>query len=179
MFVQFNIGNDQQKVCTRSFYKCRCVFSPSLQLSGEPSNNLQKMKSIFALLSIGTLAAVSLAAAVPTAVSPTTVVPATVVPAGPGGPQYKIMFTDHVMIQTLTHGSNDFRQCYCLSNTLSITIYGKGGGLIQAYSSNNCSGGYQVIGSDSELGNAQWVNSISFGPGGVNTLKPGDCPKYY
>ncbi|KAG0341942.1 hypothetical protein BG000_007492 [Podila horticola] len=122
------------------------------------------MKSILALLSTAALASVSLAA---------------VVPAGAGGPEYQIIITDHKMIQPITHGSNDFRQCYCLSNTLSATIYGKNGGLIQAYSSKNCSGGFQVIDSNGELSNAQWVNSISFGPGGVKTLKPGNCPKYY
>ncbi|KAK3813766.1 MAG: hypothetical protein JOS17DRAFT_760908 [Linnemannia elongata] len=122
------------------------------------------MKSIFALLSTVALAAVALAAAVP---------------AGSGGPEYKIVITDHKMVVTIPHGSNDFRQCYCLSNTLTATIYGKNGGVIQAYSSKNCSGGFQLIESNGELGNAQWVNSISFGPGGVKTSKPGNCPKYY
>lgn len=54
-----------------------------------------------------------------------------------------------------------------------------GGGLIQAYASKDCKGGFQVVGSHTQLDNAQWVNSVSIGPGGVKTKKPSSCPKYY
>ncbi|KAG0196732.1 hypothetical protein BGX28_009803 [Mortierella sp. GBA30] len=123
------------------------------------------MKSIFTLLSTAALASISLAS---------------VVPAGAGGPEYKILIGNNAGKGVyLTHGSNDFRQCYCLSNTLTVNIKGYNGGLIQVYGSKDCSGGFQVVGSDSQLDNAQWVNSVVFGPGGVKTLKPGNCPKYY
>jgi len=123
------------------------------------------MKSILALLSAAALASVSLAA---------------VVPAGSGKPFYRILVGNNAGLgYYLDHGSNDFRQCYCLSNTLTVNIKGFGGGLIQAYGSKDCKGGFQVVGPNDQLDNAQWVNSVTFGPGGVKILKPGNCPKYY
>ncbi|GJJ76050.1 hypothetical protein EMPS_08409 [Entomortierella parvispora] len=70
------------------------------------------------------------------------------------------------------------RPCICLASTQTATIKGINGGNIKVFSSVDCTGNYQTIGSNSAISNAQWVNSISFGASGSSS-GPGSCPNWY
>lgn len=70
------------------------------------------------------------------------------------------------------------RPCICLASTQTATIKGINGGDIKVFSTADCTGNYQVIGSNKGISNAQWVNSISFGASGSST-GPGTCPDWY
>jgi len=70
------------------------------------------------------------------------------------------------------------RPCICLASTQTATIKGVNGGDIKVFSTVDCTGNFQTIGSNSAISNAQWVNSISFGASGSST-GPGSCPNWY
>ena len=74
---------------------------------------------------------------------------------------------------------NGFRQCLCISNTDTTYIEGVNGGLIRLFSSSDCTGNYETLGSNSEITNAQWVNSISYGASGIASLPPQGSCKWY
>ncbi|KAF9904173.1 hypothetical protein EC991_002967 [Linnemannia zychae] len=59
------------------------------------------------------------------------------------------------------------RTCFCLVNTQTASIKGQDGGDIKLFSSNNCKGNYQTLGSNEGAYNAQWVNSVSWGKSGI------------
>ncbi|KAG0323696.1 hypothetical protein BGZ99_002573 [Dissophora globulifera] len=72
------------------------------------------------------------------------------------------------------------RGCFCVKNTQTGSITGVGGGNIKLFSTTDCTGNYQTIGSDSHITNTQWVNSLSFGASGVSSNDPqGYCPNWY
>ncbi|KAG0046622.1 hypothetical protein BGZ83_008229 [Gryganskiella cystojenkinii] len=72
------------------------------------------------------------------------------------------------------------RWCECLSNTQTARIQGENGGVIKLFSSTDCTGNYDTLGSNSEVGNAQWVNSISFGNGAIKSTQwPNGCPNLF
>ncbi|KAF9301780.1 hypothetical protein BGZ74_006273 [Mortierella antarctica] len=73
---------------------------------------------------------------------------------------------------------NNIRPCICLASTQTATIGGIDGGIIKVFQSNNCRGNYQTIPSNKAIENAQWVNSMSFGPSG-SSLDPGPCGDWY
>ncbi|KAF9920695.1 hypothetical protein FBU30_009381 [Linnemannia zychae] len=61
---------------------------------------------------------------------------------------------------------NGERWCYCLSKTQTAVIKDIGGGSTFLFSSSDCTGNY-AIGTGETTYNAQWVNSMSFGAGGI------------
>ncbi|KAF8951391.1 hypothetical protein BGZ46_003997 [Entomortierella lignicola] len=72
------------------------------------------------------------------------------------------------------------RACWCVKNTQTGSITGVNGGNIKLFSTSDCTGNYQTIGSNSEASNTQWVNSFSFGASGVSSSGPdGYCPNWY
>lgn len=71
------------------------------------------------------------------------------------------------------------RECLCLKNTQTATITGASAGTIRLFSSNDCTGNYQTIYDDDQIGNAYWVNSVSWGESGVPSHGPNGCPNYY
>ena len=76
--------------------------------------------------------------------------------------------------------SNADRACWCIKNTQTGTIKGVSGGTIKLFSSNDCTGNFQTIGSDGQVSNAQWVNSFSMGASNVPSSGPnGYCPNWY
>jgi hypothetical protein len=71
------------------------------------------------------------------------------------------------------------RWCVCVRNTQTGFIEGVNGGLIKLFSSSDCTGNYDTIGSNEKVGNANWVNSFSFGRSGISSNNPnGVCPNY-
>ncbi|KAF9318242.1 hypothetical protein BG003_011636 [Podila horticola] len=59
-------------------------------------------------------------------------------------------------------------------------IRGDSGGDIKLFSTSDCTGNYQTLGSNSEAKNTQWVNSFSYGKSGIPSRGPdGYCPDYY
>lgn len=58
------------------------------------------------------------------------------------------------------------RQCACLTNTQTAQIENISGGTVKTFSSSDCTGNYGTISLGSTINNAQWVNSVSFGPSG-------------
>ncbi|KAG0352996.1 hypothetical protein BG005_007627 [Podila minutissima] len=71
------------------------------------------------------------------------------------------------------------RQCYCLTNTQSAYIRGVNGGDIKLFSSDDCTGSYSTLESDEEVGEAHWVNSVSFGASGSSKDPNGYCPNWH
>ncbi|KAG0025371.1 hypothetical protein BGZ81_007208 [Podila clonocystis] len=71
------------------------------------------------------------------------------------------------------------RQCVCLKNTQTASIRGQSGGVIKLFSTNDCTGNYQTLGSDKTANNAQWVNSASWGKGGISSSNPNGCPNFF
>ncbi|GJJ74120.1 hypothetical protein EMPS_06478 [Entomortierella parvispora] len=143
------------------------------------------MKSIFALLSTVALASLSLAAAVPAAPTATFAITkgsdaSHVSPMGPGSNKFQV-----TAYQSNGHGLGFLvfggRTCVCLANVVTSSLDGSNGGVIQVYGSNDCSGGFQTMDSNGHLGNAEWVNSVSFGVGGVaaGKFQNGECPIWY
>ncbi|KAF9114345.1 hypothetical protein BGX30_006627, partial [Mortierella sp. GBA39] len=61
---------------------------------------------------------------------------------------------------------NGERWCYCLSKTQTAIIYDNGGGSTKLFSTSDCTGNY-AMGTGETTYNAQWVNSVSFGPEGI------------
>ncbi|KAG0045720.1 hypothetical protein BGZ83_009031 [Gryganskiella cystojenkinii] len=73
---------------------------------------------------------------------------------------------------------NNIRPCICLASTQTATIQGVNGGDIKVFQKADCTGNYQIISPNGNIKNAQWVNSISFGPSG-SSRDPGTCPDWY
>ncbi|KAF9216975.1 hypothetical protein BGZ59_007120 [Podila verticillata] len=72
------------------------------------------------------------------------------------------------------------RVCWCVKNTQTGSITGVNGGNIKLFSSTDCTGNYQTIGSNTKQSNTQRVNSFSFGPASIPSLDPqGYCPNWY
>lgn len=103
-----------------------------------------------------------------------TVACASVALADPG---VKITNDNGSQSKTLTTPSN-VRSCVCLASTQTATIQGVNGGTIRVFSSVDCTGAYDTISTNGKISNAQWVNSISWGPSG-SSLSPGTCPNWY
>jgi len=76
--------------------------------------------------------------------------------------------------------SNDNqRTCYCLTNTQTASIRDANGGDIKVFSTSDCTGNYGTP-SNGIVNNAQWVNSISFGKGGIPSQNsPWGCANFY
>ncbi|KAF9213581.1 hypothetical protein CPC16_006158 [Podila verticillata] len=58
------------------------------------------------------------------------------------------------------------RWCYCLSKTQTSKIDGRSAGDVKLFSTTDCTGNY-ATGTGKVTSNAQWVNSVSFGKGGI------------
>ncbi|KAK3804847.1 MAG: hypothetical protein J3Q66DRAFT_361647 [Benniella sp.] len=78
------------------------------------------------------------------------------------------------------------RICFCTKNVQTGWIKGNNGGDIKLFSSTDCRGEFQSIGSNSRVDNAQWVNSVSFGKSGIPSNGPSKdpsgrvyCPDWY
>ncbi|KAF9974631.1 hypothetical protein BGZ73_001894 [Actinomortierella ambigua] len=71
------------------------------------------------------------------------------------------------------------RQCFCLKNTQTNIIKGINGGDIKLFWSSNCKGDYNILGSNSQISGAQWVNSVSLGASGKPSYYDGFCPNWY
>ena len=66
------------------------------------------------------------------------------------------------------------RICQCLSGTQTNKIENTAGGLVRVFSTTDCTGNYDTIAAGSTISNAQWVNSVSFGPSGTSYVV-GNC----
>ncbi|KAF9369367.1 hypothetical protein CPB97_003643 [Podila verticillata] len=62
---------------------------------------------------------------------------------------------------------NDDRYCICVKNTQTASVEGMNGGLIKLFSTNDCTGNYQTLGSNGKAYNTYWVNSVSWGKEGI------------
>ncbi|KAF9130496.1 hypothetical protein BG015_003993 [Linnemannia schmuckeri] len=60
------------------------------------------------------------------------------------------------------------RYCFCLANTQTAYIDGRGAGDVKLFWKSDCTGDYD-IGSNKVTSNAQWVNSVSFGRSGISS----------
>ncbi|KAG0310872.1 hypothetical protein BGZ97_012257 [Linnemannia gamsii] len=71
------------------------------------------------------------------------------------------------------------RYCYCLSNTQTAYIDGRGAGVVKLFGKADCTGNF-ADGSGTVTSNAQWVNSVSFGASGVPSTWGGgkQCNQY-
>lgn len=65
--------------------------------------------------------------------------------------------------------NTDGRECYCLKNTQTNYIHNWQGGIVKLFSSTDCTGNYDTLGSDKILQPAYWVNSMSLGREGKST----------
>ncbi|KAJ2956750.1 hypothetical protein NQZ79_g7411 [Umbelopsis isabellina] len=67
------------------------------------------------------------------------------------------------------------RKCLCLKGTTTWQIgQSTGAGTVKMFSTTDCTGNYEVVPTNSYISNAQWVNSISYGPSGSSAMY-GDC----
>ncbi|KAG0332894.1 hypothetical protein BG000_009646 [Podila horticola] len=73
---------------------------------------------------------------------------------------------------------NNIRPCICLASTQTATIGDINGGDIKVFQSADCTGNFQKIPRNEAINNAQWVNSMSFGPSG-SSRDPGPCGDWY
>ncbi|KAF9132184.1 hypothetical protein KI688_011849 [Linnemannia hyalina] len=93
--------------------------------------------------------------------------------------EYKLQICDNTCKRVHTFKTpNNIRPCICLASTQTGTIGGIGGGDIKLFQSIDCTGNFQKIGPNAGISNAQWVNSVSFGPSG-SSRSPGTCPNWY
>ncbi|KAG0372656.1 hypothetical protein BGX24_012755 [Mortierella sp. AD032] len=65
------------------------------------------------------------------------------------------------------------RYCYCVRDTQTGSVEGVNGGVIRLFSTSDCTGNFQTIGSNEKIYNTQWVNSFSYGAGGIASGGPG------
>ncbi|KAG0226901.1 hypothetical protein BGW42_003304 [Actinomortierella wolfii] len=71
------------------------------------------------------------------------------------------------------------RACFCLKNTQTKSLRGKGAGNVKLFWSSDCTGNYNVMGSNGFVDNAFWVNSISIGRSGIASEPPETCPDFH
>ncbi|KAF9111965.1 hypothetical protein BGX27_004186 [Mortierella sp. AM989] len=71
------------------------------------------------------------------------------------------------------------RQCFCVKNTQTGSIQGDNGGDIKLFSTTDCTGNFQKLGSNSKVSNTQWVNSFSLGASNIPSYSDGFCPNWY
>ncbi|KAF9198972.1 hypothetical protein BGZ49_000078 [Haplosporangium sp. Z 27] len=75
------------------------------------------------------------------------------------------------------------RTCFCVVNTQTASIQGQNGGDIKLFSSQDCTGNFQSLGSNGATNNAQWVNSVSWGESGIPStvgyLNNQRCPNLF
>ncbi|KAF9953637.1 hypothetical protein BGZ72_005269, partial [Mortierella alpina] len=69
-----------------------------------------------------------------------------------------------------------YRQCACVKNVNTHTIYKGVSSSTKVFRSSDCTGAYSEV--KSSITNAEWANSISFGPKGPSK-GPYGCPKDY
>ncbi|KAG0089641.1 hypothetical protein BGZ93_000014 [Podila epicladia] len=93
--------------------------------------------------------------------------------------QYAVQICNNGCQKTHTFKTtSSIRPCICLASTQTATIGGINGGDIKVFRSTDCTGSYQKIGPNEGINNAQWVNSMSFGPSG-SSREPGPCGNWY
>ncbi|KAI9307063.1 hypothetical protein BJ944DRAFT_238194 [Cunninghamella echinulata] len=69
------------------------------------------------------------------------------------------------------------RVCHCLKNVNTHKIYpATTAGVFRLFSTTDCTGNYQTM--TAMVDNAEWVNSVSFGPSGTS-VGPWGCPSTY
>ncbi|KAG0340153.1 hypothetical protein BG004_006538 [Podila humilis] len=68
--------------------------------------------------------------------------------------------------QSVVVASNS-RACACLKNTQTNSIRASNGGVVKLFSNKDCTGNFKVLGKNSMIKNAQWVNSASWGADGI------------
>ncbi|KAF9121838.1 hypothetical protein BG015_005716, partial [Linnemannia schmuckeri] len=59
------------------------------------------------------------------------------------------------------------RLCVCLSKTQTYRIQTDNAGDVKLFGSTDCTGSYGTMGSTTNIYNAQWVNSVSWGKKGI------------
>lgn len=72
--------------------------------------------------------------------------------------------------------TRDRRSCVCLKNTQTFRIMNFSHSDVKVFSSTDCTGNYDIVTTD--IYNAQWVNSMSFGRSGIPSEGPDSCPNY-
>ncbi|KAK3814563.1 MAG: hypothetical protein JOS17DRAFT_760787 [Linnemannia elongata] len=92
--------------------------------------------------------------------------------------EYQVQICDNTCNRKHTFKTTNIRPCICLASTQTGTIGGINGGDIKVFASTDCTGNYQQLKPNQGISNAQWVNSVSFGPSG-SSLSPGTCPDWY
>lgn len=68
------------------------------------------------------------------------------------------------------------RVCHCVKNVNTHKVYPWHEGVTKLFSTTDCTGNYQTI--TGMVENAEWVNSVSFGPSGISQ-GPWGCPSDY
>ncbi|KAF9572711.1 hypothetical protein EC968_009526 [Mortierella alpina] len=68
------------------------------------------------------------------------------------------------------------RQCACVKNVNTKTIYKGVSASTKVFKSSDCTGAYSEV--KGSITNAEWAGSISFGPKG-NSKGPYGCPRNY
>ncbi|KAG0044981.1 hypothetical protein F5H01DRAFT_332136 [Linnemannia elongata] len=72
--------------------------------------------------------------------------------------------------------TRDKRECVCLKNTQTYRIMNFSQSDVKIFRSTDCTGSYDVVTTD--VYDAQWVNSMSYGRSGIRSEGPDSCPNY-
>ncbi|KAI8073854.1 hypothetical protein BC940DRAFT_363812 [Gongronella butleri] len=67
------------------------------------------------------------------------------------------------------------RLCVCVKGTRTYSIRNNDSGNVKIFSTTDCTGNYGTIAEGSEVINAQWVNSVSYGASGSSTFVKNSC----
>ncbi|KAG0286890.1 hypothetical protein BGZ97_007271 [Linnemannia gamsii] len=72
--------------------------------------------------------------------------------------------------------TRDRRLCVCLTNTQTYRIMNFSQSDVKIFRSSDCTGNYDTV--ETDIYDAQWVNSMSFGRSGIRSEDPDSCPNY-
>lgn len=93
--------------------------------------------------------------------------------------EYTVELKNNAGTAVYIHSNDNQRTCYCLTNTQTASIRDINGGSIRVFSKSDCTGNYGTT-TNGVVDNAQWVNSISFGKGGISSQdSPWGCANFY
>lgn len=87
---------------------------------------------------------------------------------------YTVNFYNDAGTEGYVESSCAKRICRCFEGTQTAKIVNTNGGTVKAFSTTDCTGNYDTIAAGSSISNAQWVNSVSFGPSGTSYVQ-GTC----
>ncbi|KAF9998097.1 hypothetical protein BGZ79_008228, partial [Entomortierella chlamydospora] len=97
-----------------------------------------------------------------------------------GAPYFVLIKNDAGTQSTQFYEEYGARICQCVKNTQTGSITGQNGGDIKLFSSTDCTGNYETLGSNSVAKDTQWVNSLSFGASNIaSSVDAGYCPNWY